>query len=162
MATFPTLSPSSRTFTPGDYPHTPFTGMSGVQNRVRNSNVMLASQLRLRFVGITESQMLSILSHYQGQKGTFISFPLPSAVWSGTSTPSDYQLTGYGWRYIEPPMVEDLTFSQRHNVELVLETVPPEGTALAGLAEAVVYSILGGVAPAAGASAAPGTPRRRG
>lgn len=149
MAAFPTLNPSSRTYSPGEYPHSPFTGMSGVQNRVRNSNVMVASQLRLAFVGITEAQMLSILAHYQGQLGSFQSFGLPSAIWSGTDDPANYQLSGYGWRYIEPPSVSDAMCADAYDVELALETVPPEGTALLGLNSIVQFSIVGGIATAA-------------
>lgn len=146
MAVFPTLTPSSRTFTPGEYPHSAFTGMSGVQNRVRNSNVMLASQVRLTFAAITESQMLSILTHYQGRQGTFQSFPLPTAIWSGVSSINDYQLSGYGWRYIEPPNVTDAMCANTYDVELTLETVPPEGTALLGLDSFVRVQLTAGVA----------------
>lgn len=131
MATFPTLNPSSRTYTPGEYPHTPFSAYSGFQNRVRHSNVMLASQLRLGFIALTEAQMLSVLSHYQGQFGSYESFDLPTDVWSGVSTVSDYNLAGYFWRYIEPPTVEDV-YCDRYNVECALETVPPDGANVDG------------------------------
>lgn len=145
MATFPTLTPSTRTYTPGEYPHSPFAGMSGAEGRMRHNNVMVSSQLRLSFAAITEAQMLSILSHYQGQSGAFLSFSLPADVWSGVTSSSDYQLSSYGWRYIEPPTVEDLMCGG-HNVQLMLETVTPEGTALAGLAKTVFYSVTGGTA----------------
>ena len=148
MATFPTLNPSSRTFTPGEYPHTPFTSLSGAQNRVRNSNVMLGSELRLSFVAITEAEMLSILSHYQAQQGSFGSFLLPSVVWNGTDSPSSYELTGYGWIYAAPPTVRDMPCGG-HDVELQLQSVPPEGTALGGLDAVVTVSITPGVATAA-------------
>ena len=149
MATFPTLTPSGRTFTPGEYPHTPFTALSGWQNRVRHSNVMLASQIRLRFTAVTEANMLSILSHYQGQLGTFDSFDLPSTVWAGT-TPSDYQLTNYLWRYIQPPTVDDV-YCDRYNVELTLETVPPDGAVVDGM-----YGLVTVTLTAIGAAAASG------
>ena len=149
MTAFPTLIPSGRTFTPGIYPHTPFRAMSGKQGFVRNSNVMTSSQLRLTFAAITEAQMLSILTHYQGQRGTFISFPLPSAIWSGVSSVSDYQLAGYGWRYIDPPNVTDAMCANAYDVELTLETVPPEGTALLGLDYLVSVTLSAGRAAAA-------------
>lgn len=144
MATFPTLTPSGRTFTPGEYPHTPFSTISGFQNRVRHSNVMLASQVRLTFVALTEANMLSILSHYQGQLGTYDSFDLPSAVWSGV-TAADYELTSYLWRYTEPPTVEDV-YCGRYNIELALETVPPDGAIVDGMYRVIVASIIGGEA----------------
>lgn len=147
MATFPTLTPSGRTFTPGEYPHTPFTTISGWQNRVRHSNVMLASQVRLTFTAVTEANMLSILSHYQGQLGTFDSFDLPSTVWAGT-TPSDYQLTNYLWRYIQPPTVEDIPRG-RYNIELTLETVPPDGAVVDGMYRVVAISLTAGSAASA-------------
>ena len=148
MSVFPTLTPSSRTFTPGEYPHSVFVGISGMQGRVRNSNVMLSSQVRLTFAAITEAQMLSILTHYQGQQGTFQSFPVPSSIWTGTSGAADYQLAGYGWRYVEPPTVTDAMCADAYDVQLTLETVPPEGTAIAGLDFRVLTSLAAGTASA--------------
>ena len=144
MTTFPTLTPSSRTFTPGEYPHTPFSTISGWQNRVRHSNVMLASQVQLSFIALTEAEMLSILSHYQGQLGTYESFDLPTAAWSG-GTAAEYQLTGYLWRYTEPPVVDDV-YCDRYNVGLTLETVPPDGAIVDGMYRIVVTSLTEGEA----------------
>lgn len=147
MAVFPSITPSGRTFTPGDYPHTPFDTYSGWQNRVRHSNVMLASQVRLSFTALTEADMLSILSHYNGQYGTFNSFALSSDAWSGV-TAGDYQLSGYQWRYIEPPTVEDV-YCDRYNVELTLETVPPDGAMVDGGWYVIKTSFAPGAARAA-------------
>jgi hypothetical protein len=144
MTTFPTLTPSGRTFTPGEYPHTPFSTISGWQNRVRHSNVMLASQVRLTFTAVTEASMLSILSHYQGQLGTFESFDLPFSVWGGV-TAADYQLANYLWRYKEPPTVEDSYYS-RYNIELTLETVPPDGAIVDGMYRVVLTKLTDGEA----------------
>jgi hypothetical protein len=148
MTTFPALKPSSRTFTPGAYPNTAFRAWSGAEGRVRHGNVMLESTLRLRFAGINETQMLSILTHYQGQRGGFESFVLPADVWSGVSTVSDYSLTGYRWCYTEPPTVADLPCGN-HIVELSLATVPPEGVSLNGLSRLVAFLVTGGNAAAA-------------
>jgi hypothetical protein len=142
MTTFPSLKPSGRTFTPGEYPHTPFNAYNGFQNRVRHSNVMLASRIRLSFNALTESNMLSILNHYQGQFGTYLSFDLSAAVWAGVTTVSDYQLSGYLWRYVEPPSVEDV-YAGRYNVELTLETVPPDGAEVDGFWRVVNFAVIG-------------------
>lgn len=141
MSTFPTLTPSGRTFTPGEYPQTPFQVYSGYETRVRHSNVMLSSQLRLTFTALTEADMLSILSHYNGEYGTFQSFTLPSAVWAG-AVQADYELTNYRWRYIESPAVEDV-YCDRYTVELVIETVPPDGTAAGGAVLSFQFSVEG-------------------
>lgn len=97
---------------------------------MRHSNVMLSSQLRLTFTALPEADMLSILSHYNGQYGTFDSFILPSAIWAGV-TQADYELPGYRWRYIEPPVVEDV-YCDRYTVDLIVETIPPAGAATDG------------------------------
>jgi hypothetical protein len=140
MATFPTLVPSGRSYTPGEYPHTAFDPYSGFQNRVRHSNVMLSSSLRLRFTALSEANMLSILSHYQGQLGGFESFDLPTSIWSGVGAVIDYQLDNYRWRYTEPPSVEDV-YCGRHNVELALETVPPDGVVVNGFEITVTFAL---------------------
>lgn len=143
MATFPALIPSGRTFTPGEYPNTSFTAWSGSEGRVRHSNVMLGSALRLTFKAINETQMLSILSHYQGQRGGFESFILPNDVWSGVATTSEFNLTAYRWCYTESPTVIDLPCGN-HDVELSLATVPPEGVSLNGLEGLVTLLLSGG------------------
>jgi len=143
MATFPSLTPATRSFTPGEYPHTPFTTYNGLQNRVRHSNVMLSSSVRLSFIALAEADMLSILSHYQGQYGSFESFTLPSSIWSGVTTISDYELTDYRWRYSDSPAVDD-AYCGLYNVELALETVPPEGAFVNGAELAVIISLSAG------------------
>jgi len=123
VTTFPALVPSSRTFTPGEYPATAFAGYTGAQSRVRHSNVFQASQLRLTFKAITETQMLSIWSHYSNRQGEFLSFALPAEIITGT-TITDYVPTSYLWRYAGPGSVEDLPCGG-HDVQLTLESTPP-------------------------------------
>ena len=149
MASFPALNPSTRIFTPGEYPNAPFSSWSGGESRVRNSNTMRASQLRLRFIGITEAQMLSIVSHYQGQDGSFEAFALPSDIWSGTSNPADYGLTGYSWRYAEgsPPSVDDMPCGG-HDVEVTLVSDQSAGATALPASFTVSITLSAGVATA--------------
>ncbi len=130
MSTFPALVPSSRTFTPGEYPATGFSGYSGAQNRVRHSNVFLAAQLRLTFLGLDEAEMLDIWNHYSNRRGEFRSFDLPTEVVSYGSI-TDYVPGTYLWRYAGPGSVEDLPCGG-HNVSLTLETVPPVAASVVG------------------------------
>ena len=145
MATFPTLTPSSRTFTPGRHPHSEIPTLNGLQTRVRTSNVILEQRLRLTFIGLTETQMLSIRTHYVGQQGRFLSFDIPSSLLSGMTTPASFTPTGYGWLYGGAPQVEDIPCAQRYNVSIEVVTVPPEGANVNGAEFAVTASILGGV-----------------
>jgi hypothetical protein len=150
MATFPTLTPSTRTFTPGRHPHSEIPTLNGLQVRVMTSNVILEQQLRLTFVGLTEAEMLSIRSHYIGQQGRFLSFGIPSSLLSGMTTPAYFTPTGYSWIYGSAPQVEDIPGTQRYTVSVELVTVPPEGANING-AEFTVSIEL-----AAGAVSVPG------
>jgi hypothetical protein len=129
---FPSLTPSSRTFTPGRHPHSEIDTLSGLQTRVRTSNVILEQRLRLTFIGLTEAQMLSIRTHYVGQQGRFSSFFIPSSLLSGMTTPAYFTPTGYSWIYGSAPQVEDIPGIQRYTVSIELITVPPEGANLNG------------------------------
>jgi hypothetical protein len=150
MATFPTLTPSSRTFTPGRHPHSEIPTLNGLQVRVMTSNVILEQQLRLTFVALTEAQMLSIRSHYVGQQGRFLSFAIPSSLLSGMTTPSYFTPTGYSWIYGSAPQVEDIPGTQRYTVSIELITVPPEGANINGAEFTVAIEL------AAGAVSVPG------
>ena len=150
MATFPTLTPSSRTFTPGRHPHSEIPTLNGLQTRVRTSNVILEQQLRLTFIGLTESEMLSIRTHYVGQQGRFLSFFIPSSLLSGMTTPAYFTPTGYSWIYGGAPQVEDIPGTQRYNVSVELVTIPPEGANVNGAEFTVAITLAAGIASAAG------------
>jgi hypothetical protein len=132
MATFPALTPSSRTFTPGRHPHSEIPTLDGLQTRVRTSNVILEQRLRISFIGLTEAEMLSIRTHYVNQQGRFLSFDIPSSLLSGMTTPAYFTPTGYSWLYAGAPQVEDIPCAQRYNVSIELVTVPPEGASVNG------------------------------
>lgn len=93
---------------------------------------MLTSALRLTFISLTEANMLSIVNHYNGQQGGYLAFAIPSQLLSGVSAAADYTLTGYQWRYAEPPIIDDIPCAG-HSVEVTLESVEPQGVMLSGL-----------------------------
>lgn len=143
MATFPALQPSTRTFTPGRHPHSEIPTLSGLQTRVRTSNVLLDQRLRLTFSALTEAEMLSIRSHYLGQQGRFLSFAIPNDLLSGTTTPSSFTPTAYSWVYADRPQVTDIGL-QRYDVSVELSTVPPEGATLNGADFTVALTLVPG------------------
>ena len=146
MATFPTLTPSSRTFTPGRHPHSEIPTLNGLQTRVRTSNVILEQQLRLTFPALTEAEMLSIRSHYVGQQGRFLSFAIPDRLLSGMTAPAYFTPTGHSWIYASSPQVEDIPGTQRYTVSIELVTVPPEGANVNGAEFTVSIALAAGVA----------------
>jgi len=145
MAAFPTLTPSSRTFTPGRYPYSEIPTLNGLQTRVRTSNVIIEQQLRLTFLGLTEAEMLSIRTHYIGQQGRFLSFAIPSSLLSGMTTPAYFTPTGYSWIYGSAPQVEDIPCAQRYNVSVELITIPPEGANVNGAEFTVSIALAAGI-----------------
>jgi hypothetical protein len=146
MATFPTLTPSSRTFTPGRHPHSGISTLNGLQTRVMTSNAILDQQLRLTFIGLTEAEMLSIRSHYIGQQGRFLSFAIPSSLLSGMTTPASFTPTAASWIYGGAPQVEDIPCAQRYNVSIELVTVPGEGANINGDEFTVSITLAAGAA----------------
>jgi hypothetical protein len=143
MATFPTLTPASRTFTPGRHPHSEIRVLNGLQSRVRTSNVILEQRLRLTFVALTEAEMLSVRSHYNGQQGRFLSFDIPTSLLSGMATPASFTPTNYSWIYANTPQVEDIGL-QRYTVSVEIATVPPEGANVNGAEFTVTIAFVGG------------------
>ena len=156
MATFPTLHPSSRTFTPGRHPHSEIPTLKGLQSRVRTSNVILDQQLRLSFLGLTESEMLSVRSHYVGQRGRFLSFTIPDSLLSGMTTPAYFTPAGYSWIYVKSPQVVDIPCAQRYDVSIELATVPPEGANINGFDLTVTASLTAGAVSGDLGASAPG------
>lgn len=146
MATFPTLTPSGRSFTPGRHPHSEIRTLNGLQSRVRTSNVILEQRLRLTFVALTETQMLSIRSHYVGQQGRFLSFDIPASLLSGMTTPASFTPTGYSWIYASTPQIEDIGI-QRYTVSVELVTMPPEGANINGAEYTVTITLDTGIPP---------------
>lgn len=161
MPTFPAIAPASRTFTPGDYPHSPFVALSGEQSRVRHSDAVLGASLELEFVRLTEAERLSIETHYLGQYGEMDSFPLPPETFSGFN-PYDF-IEGAGlWRYAEPPEIEDFC-GPTHDVRVRLVSTPGGVTGvefnpitLAFTAGASTGASLSGLAITVGVSFLPG------
>jgi hypothetical protein len=148
LTTYPAIIPSSRNFTPGQYPHTPFQALSGKQGQVRHSSVMISSTVQLRYSVLDEPEMIEILDHYNAVKGGLIPFALPAIVWSGNENANEFTLPGDAWRYASPPEVEEV-FCGDYVVQVELESVPGEGVGLLGADFIIGVTLLPGVAAAA-------------
>ena len=120
MATFPSLAPSSRTFTPGDRPSATINLLGGGEERTRNSNCIVGQALKLSFQGITEAQALSILNHYTEQQGSYQSFAIPAVLLSGLTSPAAITPTNYAWIYAAPPEIVDRPLYREVTVDLVM------------------------------------------
>lgn len=129
MATFPALIPSTRTYSPGTFPHTAHRTYGGGEVRVRHSNVVTGVRLRLFFPAISTAELLQIKAHHSGQLGGLLPFTIPAELLSGMDTPADFTPVGQQWVYAGRVQVKDIpiqgtTPSNRHDVTVELEAVP--------------------------------------
>lgn len=101
MADFPSLTPQTRTYTPGSFAVRRSSTLSGDQVAVRKNNAATDYLLSLSFVSSTTTIQNQIFNHYAVQN-RFAPFDLPSTITDGGgfSFPSSYQ-----WIYAEPPEV---------------------------------------------------------
>ena len=62
---FPTIKPSSRSYTPGTYPQVEFVAQNGAKTVLRYGNKKVDAKLSLGFTNITDSQASEILDLYE-------------------------------------------------------------------------------------------------
>ena len=62
---FPSIKPSSRTFTPGRYPQTEFIAQNGAKTVIRYGDKQVDAKLTLNFINISDSQAFAILENYR-------------------------------------------------------------------------------------------------
>jgi hypothetical protein len=118
-ANFPSLTPSSRTYTPGIYPHANLRTLGGKSTQVRHSNNAVGDRLSLTFKAADSLTLVAIRQHFIKAGGLFSIFDLPLALWSGTPEPS---YAGGRWKYASSPSVVDVSCGI-YNITVELETV---------------------------------------
>ncbi|NBT50861.1 MAG: hypothetical protein EBT12_04800 [Marivivens sp.] len=106
---FPELVPSSRTFSPGDFPIKKFNAQNGAEVRILYGSRMVNQVFELSYANISDNQAESFLADYRAQNGTFRTFVLPDAVFEGWTSGRDIGRYERGpgtlWRYDAPPAV---------------------------------------------------------
>ena len=65
IRSFPTIKPSSRSYTPGTYPQVEFVAQNGAKTVLRYGNKKVDAKLSLGFTNITDSQANEILNLYE-------------------------------------------------------------------------------------------------
>ena len=126
MTTFPAISPSTRTYVPGNVPLDLRQGLSGAATGFKRGARRISQTLSLSFLNITESDMILIKDHYIARKGTFEVFYIPSNIWGDyTASPVGIEFI---WRYSAPPEIEDTSFDRFNvTVELIAQPINLEG-----------------------------------
>jgi hypothetical protein len=106
--TFPALAPTSRDFSPGDWPTKRFNSQSGAEVRILYGNQRTNAKISLSYDNITDANAQLFLEDYDAQLGTLRTFTLPSAAfsgWAGTDNKLDAP-PGTKWRYEAEPSVK--------------------------------------------------------
>jgi len=104
---FPTLQPTSRDFSPGDWPIKRFNSQSGAEVRILYGSQRTNAKISLGYDNISDANAQLFLDDYAAQIGTLRTFDLPDAVrtgWTGTAASIDAP-TGAKWRYESEPSV---------------------------------------------------------
>jgi len=104
---FPSLRPTSRDFSPGDWPIKRFNAQSGAEVRILYGSQRTNAKISLGYDNISDANAQLFLDDYAAQIGTLRTFDLPDTVrtgWTGTASSIDAP-TGAKWRYESEPAV---------------------------------------------------------
>lgn len=116
---FPALSPTRRSFSPGQYPTKKFDTISGASTTRLYGNRAFDAQMSLDFV-VDDAGTTAILQSWHDSKGGAYTLSLPAAIFTGTSADLAASIPSYlNWRWAEMPSVESL-FPGRSRVQVRL------------------------------------------
>jgi hypothetical protein len=107
---FPTLKPTSRDFSPGDWPIKRYNAQSGAEIRILYGNQRVNAKINLTYENITDANAQLFVDDYAAQIGTLRTFALPSAIragWSGSNSTLDAP-AGTAWRYESEPTIRSV------------------------------------------------------
>jgi len=122
MAIFPSIRPTGRSYSPGQFPTKVYRGLSGATVKRVFGNRSFGHVIDLQFENISDINTKAIVDHYYGQYGSYERFTLPDAVFSGMSTALKDAVqapVNILWEYAEPPQVESV-FDGRSTVTVRL------------------------------------------
>jgi hypothetical protein len=105
---YPTIRPTTRSFSAGDYPVKTFKAQSGAEVRILYGSKRTGMSIDLTYENIADSLADDFVAHYDEVKGQFGTFALPSelrAGWSGNQAALDASGLGAVWRYAKAPSI---------------------------------------------------------
>lgn len=86
MANFPSIKPTRRNFTLGEYPTKIYRSLSGKTIRRSFGNRPYGATLELVFENVNEDTLAAIYNHYHGQLGNSSGFALSDDAMAGLTT----------------------------------------------------------------------------
>ena len=123
--TFPVdITPTSRNYSPGEFPQTVFEAQNGAKTVLRYGNKRVNASLSLSFKNITDNQAAEILANYENINSdwdylNFNGTDVLKGITPTTSTLKTYvreSSSGLRWRYAKAPQVSSGTYPGVSNV----------------------------------------------
>lgn len=105
--TFPALTPTSREFSPGDWPNKRFNSQSGAEVRILYGTQRTNAKLTFNYDNISDTVAQQFLTDYDAQLGTLRTFNLPANVLTGTTVAMQAP-AGAKWRYDSEPQIRSV------------------------------------------------------
>lgn len=123
MMAFPTITPTSREFSPGDWPVKRFNAQSGTEVRILYGNLRSNAKLQLTYDNITNAVGQTFLDDYNSTYGTLRTFNLPTQIFTGWPNNTGLNApTGTRWRYESEPRITHF-YAGRCSVSISLVAV---------------------------------------
>jgi hypothetical protein len=105
---FPTLRPSARDFTPGDWPIKRYNSQSGAEIRILYGTVRTNAKMTLTYENIRNVEAQYFLDDYNSTFGTLRTFTLPvEAITPWPNTAGLNAPSGTRWRYDSEPKFQN-------------------------------------------------------
>ena len=123
---FPRIAPSSRSYTPAQYPVKAFKSESGVEVRILYGSQPTGAKLQLQYQNLLDDQAELFIEHFRSVQGTFQTFYLGSsgtdeganidedsakAGWNGDPSnlsKNSGEATDNCWRYAQAPQLSSV------------------------------------------------------
>ena len=118
------ITPTSRNYSPGEFPQTVFEAQNGAKTVLRYGNKRVNASLSLSFKNITDNQAAQILASYENINSdwdylNFNGTDVLKGIEPTTSTLKTYvreSNSGLRWRYAKAPQVSSGTYPGVSNV----------------------------------------------
>ena len=112
MATFPSITPTSRNFKPGTYPQKQYRSLSGVAIKRTFGNQPYGAVLQLEYANIPDDTVVTLIDHYRSRTAANRRFQLSSNVTAGMSSTlasrANASIDNLRWEYAEPPEISSV------------------------------------------------------
>jgi hypothetical protein len=107
---FPTLTPTSREFSPGAWPIKNYNSQSGAEIRILYGSQRTNAKLGLSYENVTDANAQLFIDDFNSNIGTLRTFTLPSDTqngWNGSAATLDAP-PGTKWRYESEPQIRSV------------------------------------------------------